>query len=250
MCDCFYASAASGCFCLVMWLHVFLCVATSWSQTAAPGSAPPSTTTTASSPARVTVNFDYAWRYTRGGVNPPTPLPVPPEALPGYDDSRWDVVDAPHDMGRTHELSCMRTGIAQPPPPPPPPPQCRIGNLAGGDIHNASMTTAEATSWCKTEPKCGGWSAEQPYPKSCTGASSSAPGAVHFKDSWGTTPYECQHNIDSIQYSYMCVSTAYLFYLYSIIRRLIISGTLSPWAVSGACNCTPATLCVRFFSKR
>ena len=156
-----------------MPLHLLLCVAV-----------------TSSSPTpRTTVNFDYAWRFERGGLTPPSqdPLaPIPREALPGYDDGSWGVVDAPHDMGRTHELSCMRTGFTQPqvgsrvPPPPPPPPTCRVGNLAGGDIHAATMTTPQAVQWCKSEPKCGGWSSEQSYPKSCTASASSHAAVVRL----------------------------------------------------------------------
>ena len=34
----------------------------------------------------------------------------PAQAQPSFDDSQWAVVDAPHDMGRSHESTCLAGG--------------------------------------------------------------------------------------------------------------------------------------------
>ena len=66
---------------------------------------------------------------------------------------------------------------------PPPPPVCRLGEMGGGAIHLANLTVAEASSWCRNEYNCAGFSAAVPFSNaSCnTGAVVEA----RFADSWG-----------------------------------------------------------------
>ena len=43
---------------------------------------------------------DFAWRHTLDNIEPAhSGAMPPPQALPAYDDSSWQLVDAPHDMG-------------------------------------------------------------------------------------------------------------------------------------------------------
>ena len=131
--------------------------------------------------ARTTVNFDFAWRYTRGGVAPPSAAD-PPESQTGFDDSAWALVDAPHDMGRDHELSCIKSGVgaaaafaAAPPPAPPP---CLRGGMAGGDTHVANMTVRQALAYCEQNNTSAGFTAAGQWPNVC----SDAVFEMHFKD--------------------------------------------------------------------
>ena len=52
-------------------------------------------------------------RHWTGVLAPPWPTNVstpPRRATAGYDDSSWTVVDAPHDMGRSSEMTCLGGG--------------------------------------------------------------------------------------------------------------------------------------------
>ena len=57
---------------------------------------------------------------------------------------------------------------------------CRVGEMAGGDMHVANLTLAAAAAWCRTQSKCAGFSVEA----TCQ-ASPQAVFACHFKDAWG-----------------------------------------------------------------
>ena len=62
----------------------------------------------------------------------------------------------------------------------PPAMTCRVGEMAGGDMHVANLTLAAAAAWCRTQSKCAGFSVEA----TCQ-ASPQAVFACHFKDAWG-----------------------------------------------------------------
>ena len=109
---------------------------------------------------------------------PPTETPVsttnasddvPRQAAVGFDDTGWAVVDAPHDMGRGHEASCVKSGAvgaatAVTAAPPPWHPPCLQGGMAGGDVHVANMTVAAALAYCKLNNRSQGFTAVGQWP--------------------------------------------------------------------------------------
>lgn len=67
----------------------------------------------------------------------------------------------------------------------PPEVSCRVGEMAGGDIHRANLTVAESVTWCESQAKCAGFHAEAPYPSTCKSLNGAHVYDIHFKDPWG-----------------------------------------------------------------
>ena len=60
---------------------------------------------------------------------------------------------------------------------------CKTGGLTGGDLHQANMTIAAAQAWCRTNTKCGGFTAHTRA--GACGDTGFGVLDMHFKDEWG-----------------------------------------------------------------